>query len=78
VPDIPRPAIPRRALTRGAKLAALPVSYAGRTAWGVGKRIGGRLGVVDFGAVGRLPDGILADLARCSCVSCRSIVPMRS
>lgn len=42
MPEIPRPAIPRRALTRGAKLAALPVSYAGRTAWGVGKRIGGR------------------------------------
>ncbi len=36
------PDIPRKAITRGAKLAALPVSFAGRTAWGFGKRIGGR------------------------------------
>jgi predicted unusual protein kinase regulating ubiquinone biosynthesis (AarF/ABC1/UbiB family) len=34
--------LPRRALTRGARLAALPVGYAGRTALGVGKRIGGK------------------------------------
>ncbi len=33
--------IPRNALTRGAKLAALPVSFAGRTAVGLGKRVGG-------------------------------------
>ncbi len=33
--------LPRRALTRGAKLAALPLGYAGRTAVGLGKRVGG-------------------------------------
>jgi predicted unusual protein kinase regulating ubiquinone biosynthesis (AarF/ABC1/UbiB family) len=35
-------AIPGRALVRTAKLASLPMGYAGRTALGVGKRIGGR------------------------------------
>ncbi|RJK98087.1 ABC1 kinase family protein [Vallicoccus soli] len=34
--------LPRRAVTRTAKLAALPVGVAGRTAWGLGKRLGGR------------------------------------
>jgi predicted unusual protein kinase regulating ubiquinone biosynthesis (AarF/ABC1/UbiB family) len=34
--------LPRRAVTRTAKLATLPVGLAGRTAWGLGKRIGGR------------------------------------
>src|SRR5579862_2085016 len=34
--------LPRRALTRTAKLATLPVGLAGRTALGFGKRIGGR------------------------------------
>src|SRR5213080_4633759 len=34
--------LPRRAITRTAKLATLPVGLAGRTAWGLGKRIGGR------------------------------------
>ncbi len=34
--------IPRFALTRGVKMAALPASYAGRTAWGFGKRMGGK------------------------------------
>jgi predicted unusual protein kinase regulating ubiquinone biosynthesis (AarF/ABC1/UbiB family) len=34
--------LPRRAVTRSAKLAALPLSFAGRTALGLGKRIGGR------------------------------------
>src|SRR2546429_6629600 len=34
--------LPRRAFTRTAKLATLPVGLAGRTALGVGKRIGGR------------------------------------
>src|SRR5438067_3677960 len=34
--------IPRRAVTRTAKLATLPVGFAGRAAWGLGKRIGGR------------------------------------
>jgi predicted unusual protein kinase regulating ubiquinone biosynthesis (AarF/ABC1/UbiB family) len=34
--------IPRRAVTRTAKMAALPVAFAGRTAWGLGKRLGGR------------------------------------
>jgi predicted unusual protein kinase regulating ubiquinone biosynthesis (AarF/ABC1/UbiB family) len=36
------PDIPRFALTRSVKMAALPASYAGRTAWGLGKRIGGK------------------------------------
>jgi predicted unusual protein kinase regulating ubiquinone biosynthesis (AarF/ABC1/UbiB family) len=34
--------LPRRAVTRTAKLATLPVGLAGRTALGIGKRIGGR------------------------------------
>jgi predicted unusual protein kinase regulating ubiquinone biosynthesis (AarF/ABC1/UbiB family) len=34
--------IPLRALTRGAKLAALPLGIAGRATLGLGKRIGGR------------------------------------
>jgi predicted unusual protein kinase regulating ubiquinone biosynthesis (AarF/ABC1/UbiB family) len=34
--------LPRRAVTRTAKLAALPIGFAGRTAWGVGKRLGGK------------------------------------
>lgn len=34
--------VPRRAVTRTAKLAGLPIGYAGRTALGIGKRIGGR------------------------------------
>jgi predicted unusual protein kinase regulating ubiquinone biosynthesis (AarF/ABC1/UbiB family) len=34
--------LPRRAVTRSAKLAALPLSFAGRTALGLGKRIGGK------------------------------------
>ena len=34
--------LPRRAFPRGAKLAALPLGYAGRTAVGVGKRVGGK------------------------------------
>ena len=34
--------IPRRAVTRGAKLATLPLGIAGRGALGIGKRIGGR------------------------------------
>src|SRR2546425_7538266 len=34
--------LPRRAVTRTVKLAALPAGLAGRTAIGVGKRIGGR------------------------------------
>jgi predicted unusual protein kinase regulating ubiquinone biosynthesis (AarF/ABC1/UbiB family) len=33
--------LPRRAVTRGAKLAALPLGYAGRTAVGLGRRVGG-------------------------------------
>ncbi len=36
------PEIPRNALTRGVKIAAIPAAHAGRTAWGLGKRIGGR------------------------------------
>jgi predicted unusual protein kinase regulating ubiquinone biosynthesis (AarF/ABC1/UbiB family) len=34
--------LPRRAVTRGVKLASLPVGLAGRTALGLGKRLGGR------------------------------------
>jgi predicted unusual protein kinase regulating ubiquinone biosynthesis (AarF/ABC1/UbiB family) len=34
--------IPRRAVVRSAKLAALPLGFAGRTAIGLGKRVGGR------------------------------------
>ena len=34
--------LPRHAVTRTARLARLPVGYAGRTALGTGKRIGGR------------------------------------
>src|SRR6202162_3056044 len=34
--------LPRRAFTRTAKLATLPVGLAGRTALGLGKRLGGR------------------------------------
>ncbi len=36
------PDLPRRAVTRTAKLATLPLGFAGRTAWGVGKRVGGK------------------------------------
>ncbi|MFY9231554.1 MAG: AarF/ABC1/UbiB kinase family protein [Candidatus Nanopelagicales bacterium] len=34
--------IPRNALTRSVKIAALPAAHAGRAAWGLGKRIGGK------------------------------------
>jgi predicted unusual protein kinase regulating ubiquinone biosynthesis (AarF/ABC1/UbiB family) len=34
--------LPRRAVSRTAKLASLPIGFAGRTAWGLGKRIGGK------------------------------------
>ncbi|MFC7219804.1 ABC1 kinase family protein [Streptomyces polyrhachis] len=34
--------LPRKAVTRTAKLATLPLSFAGRSAWGLGRRIGGR------------------------------------
>ena len=34
--------LPRRAVSRTVKLAALPLSFAGRTALGLGKRVGGR------------------------------------
>lgn len=34
--------VPRRAVTRTAKLATLPIGFVGRTALGFGKRIGGR------------------------------------
>src|SRR5215217_2722123 len=33
--------IPRRAVARTAKLAALPLGFAGRAAWGLGKRVTG-------------------------------------
>ncbi|MCG5216608.1 AarF/ABC1/UbiB kinase family protein [Streptosporangium sp. KLBMP 9127] len=34
--------LPRRAVTRSAKLATLPLGFAGRTALGIGKRLGGK------------------------------------
>jgi predicted unusual protein kinase regulating ubiquinone biosynthesis (AarF/ABC1/UbiB family) len=34
--------LPRRAVTRGARLASLPLGFAGRTAIGLGKRVGGQ------------------------------------
>jgi len=34
--------LPRKAVTRAAKLASLPLGFAGRTALGLGKRIGGK------------------------------------
>ena len=34
--------IPRRAVTRTAKLASLPIGMAGRATLGLGKRLGGR------------------------------------
>jgi predicted unusual protein kinase regulating ubiquinone biosynthesis (AarF/ABC1/UbiB family) len=34
--------IPRRAVTRSARLAALPLGVAGRATWGLGRRLGGR------------------------------------
>jgi predicted unusual protein kinase regulating ubiquinone biosynthesis (AarF/ABC1/UbiB family) len=36
------PEIPRNALSRSVRIASIPASYAGRTAWGLGRRIGGR------------------------------------
>jgi predicted unusual protein kinase regulating ubiquinone biosynthesis (AarF/ABC1/UbiB family) len=39
---VPVSDLPRRAVTRTAKLATLPVGLAGRTALGLGKRLGGR------------------------------------
>lgn len=35
------PEIPKNALTRSVRIAALPATYAGRAAWGLGKRVGG-------------------------------------
>ncbi len=35
------PDLPRKAVTRTAKLASLPLGYAGRTAYGMGRRLGG-------------------------------------
>ncbi|MFE6973590.1 ABC1 kinase family protein [Streptomyces sp. NPDC057682] len=34
--------LPRKAVTRTAKLAALPLGFAGRATWGLGRRIGGK------------------------------------
>ncbi len=36
------PDLPISGLTRGVRIAALPVSHAGRKAWGLGKRVGGK------------------------------------
>ena len=40
--DNPKAAMQQRSLRRTARMASLPVSFAGRTAMGVGKRIGGK------------------------------------
>lgn len=40
--DNPPAAMPQRAIRRSARLASLPMGYAGRTALGLGKRIGGK------------------------------------
>src|SRR3954468_1239097 len=40
--NVPVSEIPRRAVTRGAKLATLPLGFAGRATLGLGKRLGGR------------------------------------
>ena len=34
--------LPRKAVTRSVKLASLPLGFAGRTALGIGKRVGGK------------------------------------
>ena len=34
--------VPTTAIKRGARMASLPMGYAGRAAWGLGKRIGGK------------------------------------
>src|SRR5436190_3479550 len=39
--DVPDRDLPRKAAARTARLAALPLGYAGRSAIGLGKRIGG-------------------------------------
>ncbi len=40
--NAPMVEIPRSAITRSVKIAALPAAHASRAAWGLGKRIGGR------------------------------------
>jgi predicted unusual protein kinase regulating ubiquinone biosynthesis (AarF/ABC1/UbiB family) len=40
--ELPGKGLPRKAAARTARLAALPIGYAGRSALGLGKRIGGR------------------------------------
>ena len=42
VNDAPRDDVPRNSVQRTAKLAGLPLGFAGRTALGIGKRIGGK------------------------------------
>ena len=52
--------VPRRAVTRTAKLATLPVGLAGRTALGLGKRLGGqRTAEQIFRVLGELKGGAL-------------------
>ena len=41
-PSRTRDDVPRGSVQRGVKLAGLPLGFAGRTALGIGKRIGGR------------------------------------
>lgn len=36
------PELPKNPVTRGIRIASVPVSHAGRKAWGLGKRVGGR------------------------------------
>ena len=59
--------IPRRAVTRTARLASLPVGVAGRAALGLGKRLGGRPAEeVTDGAAARAPP---SSCSRCSASS---------
>src|SRR6266851_9966206 len=43
--------LPRRAVIRTAKLATLPMGFAGRTALGIGKRLGGRPAEIVVGEI---------------------------
>ena len=49
--------LPLRGVTRTAKLATLPLGFAGRTAWAVGKRVGGKPAEVVAHELQMLKDG---------------------
>src|SRR5262245_47289586 len=55
--------LPRKAVARTARLAALPLGFAGRTAVGMGKRIGGRpAGTVMAEVQPRTPEQLVRQL----------------